>query len=483
MKLNETFFKNKKIAIVANRAPVTPVRKSNTSTFTIERSIGGLTAALEPIMERFNGMWFCTISKSSKVAKQSLEELPYKVIWHELTDFEHEKYYEGYSNKQLWPICHYFPSKCQFTEEDWHVYKSVNEKMGKLITENIDDDYMVWIHDYHFLLLPQILREKNKKLKIGFFLHIPFPNQELFRLLANREELLKGILGADLVGFHTLTYVKHFVDCVRVLLPDTCEEQHGSVISWDKRKIFVKGFPISIDFEQISNKALSKEVTASVKKLREAYNSEIIGISVDRLDYTKGTIERLLAIERFFEKYPQYIKKVTFIQISVPSRTNIEAYQELKRSVDETVGRINGKFSKEAWRPIFYIYRALPFEELVSYYSLSDFALVAPLRDGMNMVAKEYVASKVDGEGVLILSEFAGASEELASAMHINPYQTEHVANSIKQAIEMPLWEKTKRMNTLREIVRTNNVYNWVNNFFSSFHEAVEANKRTSPVR
>lgn len=482
MKLEETFLKNQKIALVTNRAPVTSVRKSNTTIFTIERSVGGLTAALEPLIEHFNGTWFCTVAKPPKKVKQSLEDLPYKVACLELSNKEQEHYYEGYSNKQLWPICHYLPTMCRFVEDDWHVYKSVNEKMGNLIIENIDEEYIIWIHDYHFLLLPQILRKKNKKLKISFFLHIPFPNHELFRLLANREELLKGILGADFVGFHTATYVKHFIDCVKLLLPSADKETDRNILIADNRKIFVKEFPISIDFEQISKRASSEDTVKEVGKLRAAYNSEIIGISVDRLDYTKGTIERLLAIERFLEKNPQYIKKVTFIQISVPSRTKIETYQELKRKVDETVGRINGKYSKEGWRPIFYIYRALPFDELIAHYFLSDFALVVPLRDGMNLVAKEYVASKVDKKGVLILSEFAGASEELTDALHVNPYQIEHVANSIKEAIEMPQDEKVKRMGSLREIVKTNDVYNWVNNYFTSFNEAIEANKKITSV-
>ena len=445
MNLDEKLFTNKKIAIVANRAPANPVQRNGS--VVIEKGIGGLVSSLEPLIEKFNGSWFCTTSRSSNLKKLIQDELSYEVFCLELTDKEYKQHSEGYSNKQLWPIFHYFPTNCIFDDNDWNTYKSVNEKMAKLVLENVDDNTYIWIHDYHFLLLPELLRKANPNLKIGFFLHIPFPNQEVFRLLANRAELLKGILSADLISFHTKSYLEHFFNCVKVIFPEVYIQQKNDedVFIFENRKIYASNFPISIDFDCISQKASSEEIVKEVGKLKAAYGTELLGISVDRLDYTKGTIERLSAIETFFDFYPEYIKKVTFIQISVPSRTEIETYQELKSKVDETVGRINGKFSKDGWRPIFYRYASLPFNELISHYALCDFALVVPLRDGMNLVAKEYIASTVSNKGVLILSEFAGAMEELDDCLLVNPYHKGNVAKAIKQAIEMPIEEKMFR--------------------------------------
>lgn len=476
MQVDKKIFENKKVAVITNRAPVSPITRNN-STF-LQRSIGGLVAALEPIVGQFDGKWFCTISKNSKLSKMSLKDLPYEVRYIELTEAEQTKYYEGYSNNQLWPIFHYFQTNCIFNEEDWDYYKSVNERMADLILENIDDDYYVWVHDYHFMLLPGILRRRNPKLKIGFFLHTPFPNQELFRLLTHRKDLLEGLLGANLIGFHTKQYVEHFVDSVRLLVPEFEKEAGKNIFAFRDHKAQIEHFPISIDFEHINQIAESEKVIKKTEKLRTAFQSDIIGISVDRLDYTKGIKERLLSIEYFFDKYPEYQTKVTFIQLSVPSRIKVEAYQTIKREVDELVGRINGKFSKDAWRPIFYMFGTLPFDELVAYYSLSDFALVVPLRDGMNLVAKEYIASNISKNGVLILSEFTGAAEEFKESILVNPYQCELVAQSIKDAIEMNPVEKTLRMRELLKKVKKNDVYNWLNKYFISFDEAIKTNKQ-----
>lgn len=480
MELDKTIFSGSKIAVVTNRAPVSPVTKSNATI--IQRSIGGLVAALEPLMGQFDGKWFCTVSKSSQLAKESLRGLPYKVTCLELTENELEQYYEGYSNKQLWPLFHYFPDKCIFNDNDWNIYKSVNEKMAEFILKNVSEDYYIWVHDYHFLLLPKILRSKNPKLKIGFFLHVPFPNQDIFRLLANSKELVEGLLGADLIGFHTNGYAEHFINTAMILKPEVDKRSNKDVLIYEGRKILVGSFPISVDFEYITKRASSEKIVKKVGKLEAAYGTDYIGISVDRLDYSKGIIERLNAIEQFFEDNPSYLKKVIFIQLLVPSRTKVETYQELKRNIDETIGRINGKFSKNGWRPIFYVYSSMEFDELLAHYILSDFALVVPLRDGMNLVAKEYVASKVNNQGVLVLSEFAGASEELKDAILVNPYHRKLVAGAIKSAIEMQNEEKTLRMRRLREKVKANDVYNWINEYFSKFNEIVQENKKAIRV-
>ncbi|NGX42437.1 MAG: Trehalose-phosphate synthase [Chlamydiae bacterium] len=465
-------FRGRSIAIIANKPPMTPVKRDDLSV--LERSVGGLTAALEPLIRELDGKWFCTTPQSKREENSLLDDLPYKVFRLELLASEISCYYEGYSNKQLWPLFHYFPSMCVFDEQDWAVYRSVNEKMADLILQNVKDGDFIWVHDYHFLLLPCILRKKNPNLKIGFFLHIPFPNQELFRLLANREELLLGLLGADLIGFHTTSYANHFKDCIRKLFPKIQQNPDSNTLTFHGRKAHIKEFPISVDFEQFNQTAATEKVQKKCNELRIAYGSELIGLSVDRVDYSKGHVERLLAIEQFFDTYPEYIKKITFIQISVPTRTNIKTYQELKKELDETTGRIEGKFSSNGWSPVHYIYRTLPFEELVAYYLLSDIALVVPLRDGMNLVAKEYIASRIHNNGVLILSEFAGAAEELTNALLVNPYQKDLVAKAIKKALDMHLEEKTSRMRSLREQVKTHDVHQWVDNYFTSFLDAID---------
>jgi len=461
-------FVGKKIAIVANKPPLSVVEKEGEEV--IEKSVGGLTASLEPLVRSLRGQWFCTIKDSDVVLSESLNNLSFPVIPLKLSESEITGYYEGYANEQLWPLCHSFPSTCFFNDQDWSTYSLVNEKMADLVASQVDEDTFVWVNDYHFFLLPTLLRERNPKINIGFFLHIPFPGEDIFKILANRKTLLKGLFGADLIGFHTSSYVRQFLDCVHTLFPQVKQGQNH--LSIDHRQVRVQEFPISIDYEKFCERARSQVVQDKVQELKEAYRSDMIAISIDRLDYSKGPVERLLAIEHFFDINPEYIKKISFIQLSVPTRTHIIAYRQLKKKVDAETGRINGKFAIDGWSPIHYIYNTLPIDDLVAHYVLSDLALVLPLRDGLNLVAKEYIASHVNEDGALILSEFAGASEELKEAFLVNPYHKNLVAAAIKAAIEMPEEEKRARMRRLRERVANHNIFDWMQDYFEAFDAA-----------
>lgn len=434
-----------KIAIVANRSPVTPVERDGI--IHLEKSIGGLTAALEPLVRREEGEWFCTSEGDI-----DFDSLPYQIHSLNLEKEEIKSFYEGYCNQQLWPICHGMPSHARFKETDWRNYCRVNAKMANLILDKVDEDTMIWIHDYHFMLLPALLKAENPRLKIGFFLHIPFPHVEMFRILGVHHELIRGMQGADLIGFQCEGCIRNFH-----------EAAEGSVIG------NIQAFPISIDFNRFDQVARSEIVLEKYLQLRNEYKSDWVGLSVDRLDYSKGHLERLAGIDTFFDLFPDYKKKVTFVQISVPSRTNIPEYRELKHQVDEKVGQINGKHAVNGWTPVHYIYGNLAFEELVAYYLLGDIALVTPLRDGMNLVAKEYVATRVHHDGALILSEFAGAANELESALIVNPYHKERLADVIHHAIEMSGDEKSRRMENLRETVRKHDLYYWEETYLKAF--------------
>ncbi|MGA8164549.1 MAG: trehalose-6-phosphate synthase [Waddliaceae bacterium] len=458
-------FRGKKIAIVANKPPLSVVEREGQEV--LERSVGGLTASLEPLARNLQGQWFCTVKDSDAVLIKSLATLPYSVFPLKLSEEEISRYYEGYANKQLWPLCHSFPTSSFFNEKDWPVYVQVNEKMADLVVRHVDEDTFIWVNDYHFFLLPSLLRKKNPRLQIGFFLHIPFPGEDIFKILANRETLLEGLFGADLIGFHTSLYVKQFFSCVHAVFPGIKQEYNRLLI--DHRQVAVQEFPISIDYEKFCERAQSKAVQKKVKELKKAYRTEMVAISVDRLDYSKGPVEKLLAIEHFFDTYPEYCKTISFIQLAVPSRIRIDAYRQLKVEVDTTTGRINGKFALDGWSPIHYIYNTLPIDDLVAHYVLSDLALVLPLRDGLNLVSKEYVACRVNEDGALILSEFAGASEELKEAFLVNPYHKNLVADAIKKAIEMPQEEKRLRMCRLRERVEHHNVFHWMKDYFKAF--------------
>ncbi|MFQ6112023.1 MAG: trehalose-6-phosphate synthase, partial [Nitrospinota bacterium] len=322
-------------------------------------------------------------------------------------------------------------------------------------------------HDYHLALVPQFLRELVPSVRIAFFLHIPFPSPDIFFCLPWREPLLWGMLHSDLIGFHVTPYAQNFLNCVEGLFSEVEAEADGELLRVQGREVRLGAFPISIDFTRFEEAAGSRAVLARSRRLRRNLGERRLLLGVDRLDYTKGIRERLLAVEKFLEKYPEFRRRFVFVQVTVPSRARVKEYGEMKREIDEIVGRINGQFTEEGSIPIHYFYRSLPFAQLVAYYLTADAALVTPLKDGMNLVAKEYVACQVQNRGVLVLSEFTGAALELKEAIVVNPYNMDEVADAIHRAFTMPEKERVERMEGLRRTVRENDVHHWARSFLA----------------
>ncbi|MGK0139882.1 MAG: trehalose 6-phosphate synthase/phosphatase, partial [Algoriphagus sp.] len=441
-----------KTIIVSNRLPLSLNITNNEVEAT--PSVGGLATGLKSVHADGNGIWIGWSGLTQEQVDSSLAPKVENALENQkcrsvsLSQKEIDGFYFGFSNRTLWPLFHYFTEYSEFNKGDWEIYKIVNQKFADLVIANIEDGDTVWIHDYQLLLVPAMVKEKRPNVKIGFFLHIPFPSYEVFRNLPWREEILRGMLGSDLIGFHTYEYERHFLSSVQRIL--MCELNFNYVL-YDARKVKVDSFPMGIDFTKFHNAAIANRKRDKKSDFQESLdkhkaikgNTRFI-LSIDRLDYTKGIAQRILAFEVFLEKYPEYLGKVRLVMLAVPSRSNVPQYQDLKNEIDQLVGRINGKFSEVNWTPIWYFYRSMPFENLIDLYCSCDIALLTPVRDGMNLVAKEYIASRVDNTGVLILSEMAGAAKELNEALIINPNNADQIADTIKEALEMPLVRQKK---------------------------------------
>jgi len=464
-----------KIHIVSNRLPVSI--EQNGDEFTFTPSVGGLATGMRSIYRDFGGEWigWGGISSDKLVLGQiekidaGLERENCKAV--HLSEEEINLYYEGFSNDVIWPLFHYFTQHIDYNPNYWEAYKAVNQKFADKVLEVVGDGDTIWVHDYQLLLVPQMIREKNPDVTIGFFLHIPFPSFEVFRILPWRKELIEGVLGADLIGFHTYDYERHFFSSVRRLLG---YEVSFNQINMEDRVILVDAFPMGIDYERfrdmasvVSRKTLHEK--SDLHKELEKYfmlgpDRKLI-LSIDRLDYTKGIPHRIRAFEYFLEHFPEFRNQVTLIMLVVPSRAEVEQYKMLKSEIDELVGRINGRFGRINYTPIWYFYRSLPFESLIELYSSCDVALVTPVRDGMNLVAKEYIASRINQTGVMILSEMAGAVLELGEAIVINPNNEVEIADAIHQALNMPLEEQRKRMRLLQQRISRYDVFKWASEF------------------
>ncbi len=467
-----------KILIVSNRLPNQITIDDNS--ITTQPSVGGLATGMNSVYKSNDGDWIGwpgltneEVTDSQKLEIQKLLKKD-KCIPVYLDQNEVDEFYDGFSNRTIWPLFHYFAQYTEYIQEFWESYINVNRKFADAILSNMDGVDKIWIHDYHLMMLPQMIKEKRPDVSIGFFLHIPFPSYEVFRILPWREELIEGILGADLIGFHTYDYQRHFTSCVRRLLG---YEVHMNQINLGNRIATVESFPMGIDYDKFSKAAednLKKgiqdkpEIRQDIERYLLFEPGRKLIISIDRLDYSKGIPNRLHAYERFLEKYPEYIGKVTLILLAVPSRVTVDHYQEMKSEIDELVGRINGNYSKVNWTPIWYFYRSFPFESLIELYNSSAIALITPVRDGMNLVAKEYLATKTDNKGVLILSEMAGATKEMSEAIIINPNNIEQIADAINEALNMPEEEQIERNIMLKERLKRYNVERWANDFLES---------------
>jgi len=379
-------------------------------------------------------------------------------------------YYNGFSNSVLWPLFHYFPSLVEYPANYYEAYVQVNRKFCAELVPMLKPDDIIWVHDYQLMLLPQMLRQHRPDAMIGFFMHIPFPSYEIYRLLPNewKKSLLQGAIGADLVGFHTHDYVQHFIQSVKMILG---ADTYFHTLQYQNRLVKVDLFPIGIDYKKFNNAANDPEVIQHRNEIKKNFQDKKIIFSVDRLDYTKGIMDRLNGFEFFLAQNPHWKENIVFILNVVPSRDEIHAYNERKKQLEEKIGTINGKFSTISWQPIIYRYQHLPFHELSALYQLADVALITPLRDGMNLVAKEFVASSVSRTGVLILSELAGAASELNEALLVNPTDISDIANSIDRALNMPLPEQRNRMVLMQRRLQEYDVVKWVNDFLDQLKE------------
>lgn len=474
-----------RLVIVSNRLPFTVLEKDGELIF--KESAGGMVSGLKAYLDSTKSsssteyVWIgwpgvdLDDKTKGKLISRALSEfnaypifIPAKVM---------EKFYNGFCNKTIWPLFHYFPFLTVYDEDYWNSYKEVNEIFCSAVMEIIRPDDIVWIHDYHLMLLPRLIREKMPDIPIGFFLHIPFPSYEISQLLPRnwRREILHGILGADLIGFHTQDYTQYFLRCVlRIIGYEHCM---GEIILED-RVVKADTLPMGIDFERFRNATNSPDVQNEKEKLRKTLADFKLVFSIDRLDYTKGIINRLHGYEIFLEKNPQWRKKVVFVLVVVPSRTGVEQYQQMKKQIDELVGKINGRFGSTDWTPILYRYRFLPFHSLIALYNISDIALITPLRDGMNLIAKEYIATRTDETGVLILSEMAGASKELGEAIIINPNHKEEIVEALKEALEMPVQEQIRRNKIMQERLQRYDVIGWADDFISKLLNVKEKQKK-----
>lgn len=454
-----------KLIILSNRLPV-KIEKDENGKFIITPSEGGLATGLGSLETEARKVWigwsgiYTDDQKERKEITERLNELDFYPVF--LTDDQLEKYYEGYSNSTIWPLCHYFFSYIDYKTEYWQAYQEVNKLFRDAALPLIEDEDIIWVQDYQLMLLPAMIREKKTKTSIGYFHHIPFPSYELFRVLPKREIVLNGLLGADLIGFHTHDYMRHFISAIyRVLQLESKLDE----IQLSDRVVHVDTFPMGINYDHYHDAVLEPKVKEYVKEIREKIGDVSIILSVDRLDYSKGILHRLQGFSQFLDNHPEYLGKVSLAMIVVPSRDQVDMYADLKIKIDEMIGNINGKNSELGWTPVHYFYRSFEFEELIAMYHTADIALVSPLRDGMNLVAKEYIATKHSEPGVLILSEMAGAAIELPDAIIINPNDTEEIEKAIYRALTMDKQEKKKRMDKMKERVSKHTVKKWASDF------------------
>jgi trehalose 6-phosphate synthase/phosphatase len=448
---------------VSNRLPFTI--HSGPRGVEFRRSSGGLVSALEPVLRQHRGTWIGWPGGERR-ADEALRalELPYRILPVNLTEADVAGYYHGFSNRALWPLFHSMLERARFDPGEWAAYERVNVRFAQLAAEACTEKTLVWIHDYHLLRVARHLRRLAPDIRIAFFLHTPFPPYDLFRVLPWEREVLRGMLACNLVGFHIPGYASNFLDCAERLL-GTRVDRRTMLVEEGDHTVRIGAFPLGIDFERFE--ALARTAPDAKRKSRER---TVLG--VDRLDYTKGIPERIRAFERLLELHPTYREEITLVQVAVPTRAAVAEYRALKAEIDELVGRVNGRFATAAWSPIRYLYREFPAEQLAALYRDADVALVTPLRDGMNLVAKEYVACQVRHPGVLVLSRLAGTAETMHEAIRVNPYNVDAMAAALHRALSMGESERRSRLAALRRRERRDNLQAWVEKFMRAALEA-----------
>jgi trehalose-6-phosphate synthase len=476
-----TLLQGKSLFVISNREPYVHERKGKKIECRVPAS--GLVTALEPVLQSCGGTWIAhgsgdadreVVDGHNKIGVPPDEpQYILKRVW--LTKEEEEGYYYGFANEGLWPLCHIAHTRPSFRAEDWRYYETVNQKFTLATLEELTEAPEPWIlvQDYHFALLPRLIKEKRPDARVALFWHIPWPNPESFGICPWQREILHGMLGADLIGFHVQFHCNNFLDTVNRVLESTIDWEHFTV-KREKQLTRVKPFPISIGSPSPSPLCSAPSPPPQPRLSREALLRELgiqgryLGVGVDRIDYTKGIRERLLAIERFFEKYPAYLGEFTFVELGAPSRTHIKEYRDLTATVEAEAERINWRLQTKEWRPVVFLKKQHSHEEIKPFYETADLCMVTSLHDGMNLVAKEYVGAQERETGVLILSEFTGAARELRDALVVNPYDIEQMAEAIRIGLEMDPAEKKARMQRMRETVKERNIYRWAGDLIGS---------------
>jgi trehalose 6-phosphate synthase/phosphatase len=461
----------KRILIVSNRLPVT-IRYGE-GIPEVTPSSGGLVSGLLSLHDEYETLWigwpgFVAKDDRQAISKKLTDAYNFHPVF--MPEQISERYYEGFSNRTLWPIFHSLTSYAKLSSVEWEAYKKANELFSRQVLEFYRSGDTIWIHDYHLLLVSRYLRKHLPDAVMGFFLHIPFPQYDIFRFMPQHREILESMLNLDLIGFHTHDYAQAFLGCVRRTLG--IDNNLGQIMD-GKRALQVDVFPMGIDFAKYSTAMRNPSLHKEIEKIRQMNTRKTV-FNVSRLDYTKGIPQSLRAIRLFFRRYPQWRERIVFVLVVVPSRERVERYAALKREIDECVGNINSEFGALDWTPISYIYRSLTFGELIGLYGIADVALVTPLRDGMNLIAKEYLAVKQDNTGVLILSEMAGSAKELVESIQVNPNSEEEICEGLHHALTMPPEEQQRRNRSMRERLQTHNIERWINRFLTSLRKIKE---------
>jgi trehalose 6-phosphate synthase len=466
--------------VVSNREPYAHTRRGKNIEAEVPAS--GLVTALEPVLRACDGTWIAygsgdadrnVVDRHNRLrVPPDHPEYTLRRVW--LKREEEQGYYFGFANEGLWPLCHIAHTRPTFRGSDWRAYQEVNQKFADAVLEEMDgaENALLLVQDYHFALLPRMVKIQRPDVRVAIFWHIPWPNPEAFRICPWQREVLDGLLGADIIGFHIQAHCNNFLETADAALQSRIEWERFAVQRND-HTTFVRPFPISVDMREspIPREASSPyQLRAGLLK-DLGVEARYLGVGVDRVDYTKGIIERFRGVERFLERYPSYVKQFTFVQIGAPSRTSIPRYHDFMAEVEAEAARINGRFSTNGWRPIALLKRHHSHQEILPYYRAADLCMVTSLHDGMNLVAKEFVAARDDDQGALILSEFTGAMRELPDALIVNPYDTEAVAEAIRVALEMDAEERRIRMQRMRRTVRENNVYRWAGNLINELAE------------
>ena len=462
-----------RLTVVTNRAPYTIRRRGRERE--LVRNIGGLSVTLDDMLRSRGGTWLAwagTVARDTKGHTRpplQTHTLPSKLGTYRLkllglSEKEVAGFYHGFSNRSLWPLCHYFITRSNFDRDDWDIYRRVNRIFARAAARIVPRGGLAWVHDFHLTLVPAEIRSLRPDVRIAVFWHIPFPAPTVFRVSPWARELMTGLLGADLIGFHTPEYARHFLECAEYLV-GASSNYDDLTIRYQGRSILVGAYPLGVEAETFSKLGSDRAVLRDAANLREGIGTQTILLGVDRLDYTKGIVERLVAYERLLIENPELQRKVTLVQIQVPSRESVPEYRSLREQIDRTVGRIVGRFSSDRWTPVRYLYRSFSRADLAAFYRAADVLLVTPLRDGMNLVAQEFVATRADEDGVLVLSEFAGTAERLHEAVLVNPYDVDGLTMRLRDALRMKIAERRAAMRAMRARVFAEDVNWWVERF------------------